>query len=575
MPFVHPIARACVLAAGLLAAAGAAAVPQYFIVGDTADPRCQFATIAAAISAAQLNGPGLDYVMVANSAGYSGQALNVYGQSLLIEGGYADCDLNPDPNQPLTPILGNGADPVLRIAPSAAGSYEVRLSRVRLSGGGSTTANGGGIRLEPFSNTFVKLSLDNTEVSGNRADRGGGIYALRGTSPGGQYSVILRAGTRITGNTAGSNGGGLNIVDGNLYIAADDVRIGDNSAGGAGGGIALLGGTLLVGNPELLGPRNDVSGALVEQNSAGTLGGGIYLFGASTLMEAHELIVNRNTAASSGGGIAATNGARLSLLRDYSSGLGWYCPPARECSRLSSNKVGNGIASGTRGGALALYGGARAELAQTVVRHNEAQDASAILVDGASVLQTEGVVFNGHRSVDQSDQTGAMIRASYLSPSAPPDLRIAYSTFIGNVRRNTDGNQQAAIDLVGQQGTTLAIYSSIFFDSPYGWTMYSAHTSDCTLRRSGGALNGNGTHTREAIVAEPYTRAFLNFGITDWRPHFDSPLTDFCDSTAYIPRYRDRDLQPRCRDDAKANRFGACDVGAWENDQLFADGYGG
>ncbi|TDR48693.1 putative outer membrane repeat protein [Tahibacter aquaticus] len=575
MPFVHPIARSCVLAAGLLAAASAAAVPQYFIVGDPADPRCQFSTIAAAVSAAQLNGPGLDYVMVATNASYSGQALNVFGQSLLIEGGYADCDLNPDPNQPLTPIIGNGADPVLRIAPSAAGNYEVRLSRVRLSGGGSTTANGGGIRLEPFSNTFVKLSLDNTEVSGNRASGGGGIYAVRGTSPGGQYSVILRAGTRITGNTAGSNGGGLNIVDGSLYIAADDVRIGDNTAGGAGGGIAMLGGTLLVGNPELLGPRNDVSGALVEQNSAGTLGGGIYLFGASTLMEAHELIVNRNTAGGSGGGIAASNGARLSLLRDYSAGLGWYCPPARECSRVSSNQVGNGVASGTRGGALALYGGARAELAQTVVRHNVAQDASAILVDGASVLQTEGVVFTGNRSIDLSNQTGTVIRAGYLSPSAPPDLRIAYSTFMGNVRRDTNGNQQRAIDLVGQQGTTLAVYSSAFLDSPYGWTMYSAHTSDCTLRRSGGALDGNGTHSRDAVTAEPSPFVFLNAGMNDWRPGFNSPLTDFCDSTAYIPRFRDRELQPRCRDEAKANRFGSCDVGAWENDQLFADGYNG
>ncbi|HNR91466.1 MAG TPA: hypothetical protein PKO41_03470 [Dokdonella sp.] len=58
-----------------LAAPTAMAVPKYFIVGDLDDPRCQFATIAQALQAALANGPGLDYVMVANNATHANQAL--------------------------------------------------------------------------------------------------------------------------------------------------------------------------------------------------------------------------------------------------------------------------------------------------------------------------------------------------------------------------------------------------------------------------------------------------------------------------------------------------------------------
>lgn len=573
MPFVRLARAACATALGFAAAGAAQAVPQYFIVGDLADPRCQFATIAQAITAAQLNGPDLDYVMVANNANYSAQALNIYGQSVLIEGGYADCDLNPDVGTPYAPIGGDGNAPVLNIEPSAAGSYEVRLSRLRLSGGGNTSADGGGIRLRPGTNTFVKLSLDNTEISANHANRGGGIHAVRGTGPGGQYTVMLRAGTRISGNTAASSGGGLSLIDGNLHIEADGVRIDGNSAAGAGGGIALLGGTLLVGNPELRAPRNDATGAQIDHNSAGTVGGGIYLFGASTQMNAQELIVEWNEAVTSGGGIAASNGAKVRMTRDSSNGLGWLCPRERECTRLSQNRAGGGTAAGSRGGALALYS-SEAELAQTLVRHNEAQDGSAIFVEGSSLLRAEGVLFTGQRSTDQPSQASAVIRTYYAPPAQPPELQIAYSTFIGNVQRRTDGNQQRGLDVAGWNGTVFSTYSSAYLDSPYPWVMYGPHLSDCIVQRSGGLLDGNGTHTRSTAVAQTDTGVFLNGAVADWRPRFSSPLVDFCNSSTYIPRYRDRDLQPRCRNDAKADTYGQCDAGAWENDQLFADGYG-
>lgn len=577
MPSVAPVRRLLAIATGLLASAASHATPQLFTVGAADDQfGCTHTSIAAALQSTQLNGPGLDYIVVTNGAAYANQALRITNQSVEIRGGFASCGLGADQEQPFAVIGGNGVDPLLRIEPAATGEYEVRLSDLRLSGGGNPSVDGGAIQLRPGTLTFVKLVLSYVELSGNRASRGGGIYAVRGPAPDGDYTVLLKPGTRITGNTASGSGGGLNINDAALHVEAHDVRIADNTAGGAGGGIFLSNGRLIVGNPELAGPRNDVSGVVVEGNSAGTLGGGILVTGASALMSANELIVDRNTAPA-GGGIAASSGARMYMQRDYAAGLGWYCPAATECTRLSNNRAGNGVSTGTRGGALALYSGAVAELSQAVVRDNLAQDASAVLVDGASVLRTEGVVFTGNRAVDITGQAGALIRASYLLPSAPPDLRLAYTTFAGNLRRDVNNNDRAAIDLVGAQGTTLAVYSSAFFDSPYGWTMYSAHTSDCVVVRDGGGLPATGTHSRSTTVPESLnSRLFLGTGANNnWRPRFNSPLTDVCDSSAYIARFRDRDLLPRCRDDANPNRFGACDAGAWENDQLFADGYNG
>lgn len=560
-------------AAGLLAAGTAAAVPQYFMVGDLADPRCQFATITQAINAAAANGPELDYIMVANNAGYSGQALSIFGQSVLIEGGYADCELNVDSGQPFTPISGNGSDPVLRIEPFAAGSYEVRLSHLQISGGGNTSSDGGGIALRPWTNTFVKLVLESTEVSNNRASRGGGIYAVRGTAPGGQFALVLRAGTRISDNSAANTGGGLYLIDGQLQMETHDVRIARNSAGGGGGGMALFNSTALIGNPEGRAPRSNASGAVVEQNSAGTLGGGIYLSGGPALMEAHELIVDGNTAAGSGGGIAAANGARLTLLRDDASGLGWYCPASAECTRLSNNQAGDGTSSGTRGGALALYSSARATLAQAVVRNNKAQDGAAVFVDSAR-LEAEGVLFTANQSYDPPNQGSAIVRATYLAPAAPAELQFAYSTFVANTR-NAAGTPLPGLDIAGWQQTAFSVYSSAFFDSPYPWVMYGPHVSDCVIRRGGGVLDGNGMHSRAVTTSLADSAVFLKPAVADWHLRFNSPLVDYCDSGAYIARYRDRDLQPRCRDDAKPNSFGSCDIGAWENDQLFADAFGG
>lgn len=545
---------------------------EYFLVGDVnPQSRCQFGSIQAALVAAAANGPDLDYVMVANDAAYTGQALLVGAQSVLIEGGYANCDLDVDEAQPFADLAGNGSDPVIRIEPASAGNYEVRLSNLRIRGGGRDSFNGGGVRLRTSTNAHVALSLDRTEITGNRGQAGGGLHAERAGSPAGSLSVTLNPGTRIHANTAAGSGGGISLWGGNLFIAADAVRIDDNVAGGAGGGIATLPGSFIaVGNPNIdLWPgRKDVTGARIENNRAGTTGGGLYLSGAGTTMEAHELIVESNRAEISGGGITVADGAVLTMLRETMNAFGWYCPRELDCTRIGDNQVADGIATGARGGAVAVYGDSRAYLIQTLVRDNRAQDGSAIFVDGAGVVHTEGTVFTGNRSYDEIGQTGALIRTRFTLPSAAPSLRLTFSTFVGNQRRATDGQLRPAVDVVGIQGTSLQLYSSAVFDG--GVTMYNEWGADCVVAGATAGFSANGIIARPTYTDRPFERIFIAPGRRDWQPRFDSPLTDVCDTLNANPEYRDRDLRPRCRDEVKPDRWGTCDVGAWENDQIMA-----
>lgn len=219
-----------------------------------------------------------------------------------------------------------------------------------------------------------------------------------------------------------------------------------------------------------------------------------------------------------------------------------------------------------------MTGNSDVDLAQVLILDNRAQDGSAIHIDGNGTLRLEGVALHGNHSTDTATMSSAVIRARYASPDTGADIVIACNTFAGNRHRRNNGNEEDALDIWGQQGTALAVHSSAFFDSVRPWTLYNAHTSDCTLSRSGGGLDGNGTHTRDRYTNLPFGKIFVSPAQGDWRPRFDSPFVDYCDATEYVALHRDRDLQTRCRDDAKPNEFGSCDLGAWENEQIFADG---
>jgi hypothetical protein len=213
-----------------------------------------------------------------------------------------------------------------------------------------------------------------------------------------------------------------------------------------------------------------------------------------------------------------------------------------------------------------LKSGAFANIAQTIVRDNVALDGSVAFVDGATLF-LEGVLATANQSFDTASNTGAMIRTQFTDAAAKADVRVAYSTFAGNLRQTSSQNV-AAIDIIAQKDTLLSVYSSAFQDSYYPITTYSAYTDDCVVNAPGG-MDAFGSHTR---FTTPANSLFNNAAAGDYRLRRESPLTDYCDASVFIASFRDLTLTPRCHDDPKGNAYGVCDAGAYESDQIFGNG---
>jgi hypothetical protein len=529
-----------------------------FTVGDTVQDACDFATIQEAIDAAAANGPVFDQILVANTGDYANQALQIGDQSLVIEGGYDSCLYQAPASA--ADIGGNGFDPVLRIAPEDAAKQYVTLYGLRLHGGGIFGvfgSSGGGI----YVTNNVTLTIGQTSIDNNGAASGGGIYIDGITGP---PTVELDAGTQIHDNHAQYYGGGIYLESGQLDIEADQVHIDYNRSDTDGGGIASFGGTVFVGSFGTVAARYDAAGASVSHNTAGAAGGGVSLAGASAALIANELIVDSNTAAVSGGGIVASAHATVSMARDYPGSFVLQCPNARECSRLGNNRLG--AQYGTVGGALALYSGAFANIAQTIVRDNVALDGSVAYVEDATLF-LEGVLATGNQSFDQSGQGSAAIFAR--NPTGIAKVRIAYSTFAGNLEQASPTQNITAIDVIAKQGAQVSVFSSAFFDSYLPIITYDPYTDDCVVNGPGGR-DGWGSHSR---FSTPADSGFNAAAAGDFRLRSESPLNDYCDSSAFVASFRDLVLTPRCHDDPrKGNAYGTCDVGAYESDQIFGNG---
>ncbi len=152
--------------------------------------------------------------------------------------------------------------------------------------GNVASGDGGGI----FANS---VELDRCEISGNTADRGGGVRIVHRI-----FSTI--SGSTIADNVA-NEGAGL-LVDlnsgGDEIPAIVDTTIRGNRAAGRGGG-------LLMADDGARGGDVDASGVTFEGNTAGTEGGGFLMEGAVGLTLTGCLLTG-NDAPNGGAGIATT-----------------------------------------------------------------------------------------------------------------------------------------------------------------------------------------------------------------------------------------------------------------------------
>ena len=206
-----------------------------------------------------------------------------------------------------------------------------------------TESLGGGIYFEntsPSSKGYkFNINLNYGTVSGNKANKGGGIFVSKGDVLSKKFE-----GNSLTasGNTA-EHGAGIYVMDGKLSLA--DGNITENSSTGNGGGVYVNGGDFTM---------ND---GYIKSNNA-LDGGGVYLYNGNFSLVYGEL--NGNTASQNGGGVYIIGGGNFEMsdgeIADNSStslGGGVYIEGGDFTMNDGSIRSNNAL----EGGGVYLYNG--------------------------------------------------------------------------------------------------------------------------------------------------------------------------------------------------------------------------
>lgn len=460
----------------LLASLALPAQAAIYRVGPAGDSACTHTDLQAALDAAattpELGGHRILIALpeVARAPAFhyeSAFSLLSPQANISIEGNYASCSAN-------TPIQNNGAT-LLRISDGTQGRVlgidnlggtlrTVTLRDLRLSFGDTTAPisfpsnnppHGGGLRVRGS----VRVRLDASTVSLNRAARGGGVAVLGGAE------LRLQNGSNIGLNEAPgalARGGGLYCTDPQSAVFIDEGAISGNRSEGNGGGVHLdVCSGLFAGTPAAQSAQN-LAQVRIDENSAGLagssdggLGGGIYnersqvSFGDGD-RHAYSLLMFDNEARRGGalyavgdavnlarvdvrngafiantardrGGVVFTS-ARVEVDFDHGrlepclldANLGGTAYRLEGCSLMAYNRaVANGSASTSGGGVLQALNstGASASVGiqRTLIAHNEDSGRAAVAYASGINLNLSHSILHDNRALG----TGT----SFLTPS--------------------------------------------------------------------------------------------------------------------------------------------------------------
>lgn len=513
---------------------------------------CTHATLASAVAAAAANGPNLDAIRIANSLSFAGP-IDVSEQSLAIYGTTA-CDNDVRVQRDLEITSGDGfrmlggvsslrtldlAD--LSIIMTAGRtlaiqnrSYVILEANALLSNG--SAVDGGNVSMSGPDATlaiFTGARVSSGDATGN----GGGIHC----SGGGTIELIEGS---VEGNHAAGDGGGL-YLDGCTLNDAAGVASGlsrggiyDNRAEGSGGGIYATNGSDLS-----LSGSAEVPVVIRDNRAQDGAGGGIAVTGASTTVDAQNTRIYDNIATSAGG-VDVRNGASFTMER-----VGSDCVEPLECSTISGNVLFARIAAGGHGGAISVTAGGRAEIFQTYIARNDADDDGGVAyVDGASSLRIEGSMLWGN---------GVGSFRNLLRVSGGSQLLMGFSTTASNL---ASGDTLADVT---DTGSSAAFHANVLGESAGGLVQItggSTSPGSCNVVPLG--------PVPPAWTGTIYTSPgalFDDLGQGDLHLRPSAPIFDTCSTSGYAPLRPDFDDEPRGFDQVSIeDGLGTYDAGADE-----------
>lgn len=551
-----------------------------FTVG--AGAACTHATPQEAINAGLANGNGLDVINVARNRTYSAQAIVAQNDTLVIQGGFADCSsTTADVNNP-TVLSGAGgsAAPVLRIQ----GNGNVTLRNLVLrDGDASSTADGGGLSIIDGPHL---VTLNNVTLNNNQAGRGAGLSV----NPGGlnAITVTMQGNSRVFGNSAASDGGGIFCRNASMSVATESIIINGNVSARDGGGIFAEDCSIDLASGHLLG--------VLWSNQAARNGGGVFATGAFSSTRIYSLFedaltrLSANRADGGGGALYATNGADVQIQN-----VEFISNSALDGGAIQMRGVGSSAGNDLDIAASGLIAGAiHCPVGRICNRFvdNQSSVAGAIAEGPAAIsykLESSATGRALIRNVSfESNQGGRIVGGNFQNNAAGNALEVANAVLFGN---QAIGPVSALIS-----GHKLIVrFCSIGGNTIVGPSLVHGFTGTTTLdyvaawqpgkllaSTAGGSIIGNYLMANDLsgipptvnnLTADPL---FVSAG--DLHLRADSPAIDYATSTTALaaPFDRDAEQNPRPIDSSGiANEFGPIDVGAYESpaSELFADGF--
>ena len=190
----------------------------------------------------------------------------------------------------------------------------VTIKNLTITGGNMTAAGGDGGGLYVSNGANVTIA-EGTIITGNQAERGGGVYI----ETGGQLSMT---GGVISNNTA-NNGAGIHLYSGTFNMTGGEIKNNTASSSSSDGGGLWIGqwGKLTLSNAKITGNSairkgggifigdangntHTISGSTISGNSVDDIGGGgLYLESGTTNISNTVISSNSSTTGVGGGGI--------------------------------------------------------------------------------------------------------------------------------------------------------------------------------------------------------------------------------------------------------------------------------
>lgn len=560
------VLRAWAAALSLLPAAPAGATVFVRLVGD--DAACDYRTsvlpnaLQSAIdSVPTTTAPGDFYVVrAARSGNYVGTRVLVEDRSLRMDGGFATCASTlPGTTNTTIDATGAGGGPI-RVR-GMASRENVTLVGLTLRGGSGTVGSGVSIR-------NANASFQGVTVTANSALRGGGVEV----EGGGAGAVVTMLGaTRINGNDATQDGGGISCSRGAVLQIAASVEMSSNTAANAGGGIYIDGcsgyanmgarfnesgsGGFLFARSDLAPTFLTIGYQLVPEdatpallaNEASVSGGAVFASGDDTTILLQDTRVSGNVAGSIGGGIVANSGADVEMTR-----VRTVCPRGDRCSLLSGNSANFG------GGALANFG------ASLVIRRTFIEGNTAAIAGSAVSAQGSSGFIGIRNSVVAGNAGPSVVQVRNPTSEGAARVVIDQSTIVANL----DATELIRVNQLGTVRVSHSIVNDIATRPVFALPAGYVPETECSMFHE----------IASAGSVDPLSRAFAVPGFADaaagnYRLRGTAEATDLCPAGASSdPIDFEGDTRPI--DGPLANLGGPYDVGFDEySERIFRDGF--